>query len=136
MNSTISSTEAPRVNTGHAEMLQPVDVLAGDRSSHGDHHVLRALCVQQLHQSGNQCHVGAGQDRQTEGVGVLLDHRLHDLLGRLVKPGVDHLHPGVPHSSRDDLRAAVVAVQAWLGHHDADPLSDYRRHHQNTGLSR
>jgi hypothetical protein len=58
--------------------------------------------------------VGAGEDRDADRVGVLLDRRLDDLLGRLVEARVDDLHPGVAQRPRDDLRAAVVAVEAAL----------------------
>src|SRR5213078_1260635 len=59
------------------------------------------------------------QDRQPDGVGVLLDDRLDDLLGRLVQAGVDDLHPGVTQRAGDDLRAAVVTVEPGLGDDDA-----------------
>ena len=36
--------------------------------------------------SGEQRHVGAGQDREADGVGVLLEHGLGHLLGRLERP--------------------------------------------------
>ena len=61
----------------------------------------------------------AGQDRQADRVGVLLDRGLDDLLRRLVQAGVDDLDAGVAQRPGDDLRAAVVAVQAGLGDDDA-----------------
>ena len=60
------------------------------------------------------------EDREADGVGVLLDHRLDDLLRRLVQAGVDDLHAGVAQRAGDDLRAAVVPVEAGLGDDDAD----------------
>jgi hypothetical protein len=38
----------------------------------------------------------------------------------LVKPRVDDLHPGVAKGSGDDLRPAVVSVEAGLGNHNPD----------------
>ena len=38
------------------------------------------------------------------------------------KPGVDDVHAGVAQRARDDLDAAVVAVEADLGDDDADRL--------------
>ena len=55
-----------------------------------------------------------------DGVGVLLDHRGDDLLGRLVEAGVDHLHARVAQRPGDDLGAAVVAIEAGLGDDDTD----------------
>ena len=53
-----------------------------------------------------------------DGVGVLLDRRLDDLLRRLVQPGVDHLHARVAQGAGDDLGAAVMTVEPGLGHDD------------------
>ena len=76
---------------------------------------------QQLDQPAEQRHVRAGEDREADQVGVLLDRGLHDLLGRLVEAGVDHLVAGVAQRAGHDLGAAVVAVETRLGHHDAQP---------------
>ena len=72
-------------------------------------------------QPREQRHVRAGQDRQADRVGVLLDGGLDDLLGRLVQAGVDDLDAGVAQRAGDHLRAAVVPVEARLGddHPDA-----------------
>ena len=66
---------------------------------------------------GNQGEVGSGQQRESHGVGVLLDDRLNDLLGRLVEPGVDDLEAGITERPGDDLGTAVVPVEARFGHH-------------------
>src|SRR5919198_64867 len=47
---------------------------------------------------------------------------IHDLLGRLVEAGVDHLHTGVPEGAGDDLRPSIVPVQSGLGDHYSNPL--------------
>ena len=78
--------------------------------------------LEQLDDPRHERHVRARQDRQADRVGVLLDDGLDDLLGRLVQARVDHLHAGVAQRARDDLRAAVVAVEAGLGDDDADLL--------------
>ena len=65
-------------------------------------------------------HVGAREDRQADGVRVLLQRRGDDLFGRLAEAGVDHLHAGIAQRARDDLGAAVVAVEPGLGDNDAD----------------
>ena len=64
--------------------------------------------------------MGAGQNRQSDGVGVLLDGRVDNLFGRLVQTRVDHLDAGVAQRPRDHLGATVVTVEPWLGHHDPD----------------
>jgi hypothetical protein len=37
-----------------------------------------------------------------------------------MQTGVDHLDASVPKSTRDDLGATVMSIQAGLGHHDPD----------------
>jgi hypothetical protein len=75
--------------------------------------------LQQLDHLGEQRHVRPGQHRQADGVGVLGQCGLHDLLRGLVQAGVDDLHAGVPQRSGDHLGAAVVAVQPRLGDDDS-----------------
>ena len=59
--------------------------------------------------------MGARQERQPDGVGVLLDDRLDDLVRRLVEARVDDLEPGVTEGPGDDLGSSVVPVQTGLG---------------------
>jgi hypothetical protein len=80
--------------------------------------------------------MGSREDRDAEGVGVLLDDGLGDLLGGLVKTGLDDLHAGVAQSAGDDLGAAVVTIQAGLGDDDPDPVGCGGYAHQNSGVSR
>ena len=42
------------------------------------------------------------------------------MLGRLAQAGVDHLHARVAQRARDDLSAAVVAIEARLGDDDSE----------------
>jgi hypothetical protein len=56
---------------------------------------------------------------QPDGVGILLDRRLCDLLGRLMKAGVDDLETRVPKGSSHHLRTTIVPVQPGFRHHDA-----------------
>ena len=62
----------------------------------------------------------AGEHRESDDVGVLLDRGLDDLLGSLVQARVDDLHAGVAQSPGHDLRAAVVTIETGLGDDDAD----------------
>ena len=102
------------------ELLQLGDVLLRDRAAHHEHDVAGALLVEQLGDPRHKRHVRAGEDRQPDGVGVLLEHGLHDLLRRLVQARVDDLHARVAQRASDDLGAAVMPVEARLGHHHAD----------------
>ena len=73
-------------------------------------------------------HVRAGEDGDTDCVGVLLHGRLDDLLRRLVQAGVDHFHARVAERARDDLGAAIVSVETGL----CDDDSDLPRHGAET----
>src|SRR5829696_5287306 len=105
---------------GDALLLEQDDVLAGDDAAAEHQHVVGAPLAEQLHHPGEQGHVGARVDREADGVGVLLDHRGHDLLGGLVQAGVDDLHAGVAQRPGHDLGPPVVPVQPRLGDHDPD----------------
>ena len=76
--------------------------------------------AQRLHDAREELHVRAGEDAQADDVDVLLQRGLGDHLRRLADAGVDDLHAGVAQGARDDLRAAVVAVEPGLGDEDAD----------------
>ena len=98
--------------------LRNVDV--GNDAADHDQHVVQPLLLQQLHHARTDVHVRAGQDRQADHVGVLLQRGGDDLLGRLAQAGVDDLHAGVAQRARDHLRAAVVPVEPGLGDDDSD----------------
>ena len=89
---------------------------------------------QQLDDPRHERHVRAGEDREADRVGVLLDDRRDDLLGGLVQAGVDDLHARVAQRPGDDLRAPVVTVEAGLGDHDADLLLGARRPWKRRGI--
>ena len=79
--------------TVRAESPQP-GVLA--LKSIGNVHLTKADCPREpFEDPGDERHVCTGEDRDADGVGVLLDRGLDDLLRRLVQAGVDHFHAGV-----------------------------------------
>ena len=85
-----------------------------------DEHVLRPVLAQPVEDPRDERHVRAGEDRDPDRVGVLLDRGLDDLLGRLVEAGVDDLHPRVAQRTCDDLRAPVVPVETGLRYDDTN----------------
>ena len=84
-----------------------------------DQDVGPALLPQPVDDPGDEGQMGPGQEREPDGVGVLLDHRLDDLVGGLVQAGVDDFEARVPQGPGDHLGPPVVAVEARLGHHHA-----------------
>src|SRR3954453_14139947 len=109
----------------HPGQLRTVGVR--DDPATEDDDVVHLALAQQLGEPGEQRHVGTGEDRQPDRVGVLLDDGLHDLLRRLVQPGVDDLHAGVPERAGDHLRPTVVPVEAGFGDDHADPFGCHVR---------
>jgi HD-GYP domain-containing protein (c-di-GMP phosphodiesterase class II) len=69
---------------GYAKLFQFRNVVRRDRAADRDDHVLGALLPEQLDDFRNKRHVRARKNRKADRVGVLLDHRLGDLLGRLM----------------------------------------------------
>ncbi len=57
----------------------------------------------------------AREQREPDGVGILLHDRLDHLFGRLVETGVDHLEAAVAQGAGDDLGPTIVAVEPGLG---------------------
>src|SRR3989442_13207208 len=106
-----------------AHRLERRDVRGRDDPAPEDHDVLRALLPEQLEDALEEIVVGAGKDAEPDRVGVLLDRGGDDLLGPLVEPRVDHLEARIAQRPRDDLRPAVVTVEARLG----DDRSEERR---------
>ena len=53
------------------------------------------LFPEQRQDPRHERHVRAREDRDADGVRILLDHGFDDLLRRLVEPGVDDLHTRV-----------------------------------------
>jgi hypothetical protein len=86
----------------------------------GQEHVLAPGGVEQFAHAREQSHVRAREDRKADDVDVLLNRGLRDHLGGLMEPRVDHFHPGVTQGRGHHFRAAIVAVQARLGHQDPD----------------
>jgi hypothetical protein len=58
--------------------------------------------------------VSPTQNRDSNGIDVLLQRRRGDHLWRLSQPGVNDFHAGVPQRSSNDFGSAVVAVKTWF----------------------
>src|SRR4029079_4132644 len=80
-------------------------------------------------------HRRARVQRETYCFGVFLDRGLDDLLRRLVQARVDHLEARVTQRPRDDLRAAVVAVEAGLRDDHAVRLGHRRESIERPGCA-
>src|SRR5262245_30514045 len=101
------------------------------RNDPADHHehIVQPLLLEEIHEPRRDVIVRAGEDRQADDVGVLLQRGRHDLLGCLAKAGIDDFHPGIAQRPGDDLGAAIMTIETGLGNDDAEFA------HQMTGTS-
>src|SRR5205085_7013386 len=76
--------------------------------------------LQEVDHRWKERHVGARHDREADRIHVLLHRRRYDHLRSLVEAGVDDLEPLVTQRAGNDLRSAVVPVQARFRYQDAD----------------
>ena len=113
----MDSSGAPGVKTAATPWSLSTGMSAsGMMPPDDDEHVLAPGVGQQLDHLGHQGEVGPREQGEPDGVGVLLDHRLDHLFGRLVQAGVDHLEAAVAQRSGDHLGPPVVAIEPRLGH--------------------
>ncbi len=98
----------------HAELLERRQVLVGDDAAAEQEHVVGAARVEERRHLAEVMHVGARQDRQADGVDILLYGSVHDHLRGLAQPGIDDLHTRVAQGTSDDLRTAIVPVETGL----------------------
>src|SRR5580704_3347050 len=99
--------------------LELARILVGDDAAAEDRNVARAALGQQANDLRKQRHVSARQNAQADRIDVLLHRRLRDHLGRLMQSRIDHFEAAVAQCARDDLRAAIVTVEARLRHQNA-----------------
>jgi predicted NAD-dependent protein-ADP-ribosyltransferase YbiA (DUF1768 family) len=55
------------------------------------------------------------EQREPEGVGILLDHRRDDLLWGLMKSGVDDLKSRITQGSGNHLGSTIMTIKTRLG---------------------
>ena len=78
-----------------AHLLQLAGIVLRDDAAAKDHDVGGVALLEQFEDAGNQRHVCAAVQADTDGVDVFLDGRLHHHLRRLPQPGIDYLDSGV-----------------------------------------
>src|SRR5207302_8638837 len=82
--------------------------------------VVEALLLHQLADAREDVVVRAREQREANGVGVLLQRCLDDLFRCLMHTGVNDFHPGIAQRPCHDFRAAIVPVETGLCDDDAD----------------
>src|SRR5438105_1812469 len=82
--------------------------------------VVEALLLHQLADAREDVVVRAREQREANGVGVLLQRCLDDLFRCLMHTGVNDFHPGIAQRPCHDFRAAIVPVETGFCDDDAD----------------
>jgi triacylglycerol lipase len=116
-----------REDRRHAHRCQWRAIRLWNDAAAEDDDVVGSLSLQQVDDPREQRHVGAREDRQADRVSVLGECRAHDLLRRLVQPGVNHLHAGIAEGAGHNLGAAIMTIQSRFGHHDPQRRGILRR---------
>src|SRR3990170_3991172 len=102
------------------QLLQLRYVLVRYDPAAEENHVIHAALLQLLHHTREELQMRPREDREPDGVRVFLKRGLRYHLRRLADAGVHNLHAGVAQGARDNLRPAVVAIEAGLGDYHLD----------------
>ena len=122
--STISCVLAPGVKIFATPICSSFGMSSFGHDAAAEHDdVAGAARLERVDHGGEQRHVRARHDREADRVDGLLHRGRRDHLRRLVQAGVDDLVAGVGERARDDLGAAIMAVEAGLGDEDAELAS-------------
>lgn len=108
-----------REDLADAEGLERGNVAVRDDAATEHWHVAQVGAAEGVENGGEEDVVGAGEERQANGVDILLDSGGGDLVGRAADARVDDLETGVRERPRDDFGAAIVAVEAGLADEDS-----------------
>jgi len=103
-----------REDPGDTQGLETGDVVVGDNPPTNNSTSSRPSDFKRSMTRGTRTRCAPESSAEPQGVGVLLDDGLDDLLGRLVQSRVHDLETGVAERSRDDLGATIVPIQPGL----------------------
>ncbi len=92
-------------------IVQGCDVVIRNDAAPKEDDIAGTAGAKQLGDAWKEIAVRAGQQRNPDGVDVLLHRGFNDGLGRLMNAEINDLHPSVAERPRDDLRSAVVPVE-------------------------
>ena len=62
------------------------DILIGNDSADDDQHIVESLFLHQFHDPRTKRHVGAGQNRESDDIGIFLQCGIDDLFGVWRRP--------------------------------------------------
>lgn len=103
-------------NLRDALIFQSGDVLGRNYPTDKDERIIHSIFAEKVDDARAEGLMSPAEDRDTDGINVLLQGCRSDHFRRLSEAGVNDLHSGIAECAGDDLRPAVVAVQARLGH--------------------
>ncbi len=116
------------------DFLQFWDVVIGNDAPGEEENIVQLFLPLQIHDAGEEVHVGAGQNRQADGVHVFLEGGVDDLFRRLAQAGVDDFHAGVPEGAGNHLCPPVVTIQTRFGYKHSNLFLSHRMQRRARGI--
>jgi len=99
----------------HPDLLKFVRILVWNDAPDDYENVSHLLLAQKFHNARHDRVVCPGQNGKSDHLDILLKGSIDDHFRCLPEARVDYFHSGVAKSTSNDLRAAVVSVEARLG---------------------
>jgi len=105
---------ASREDALNSDLLKRGNIPLGDDAAHHHEDVIQFLLFHLLYQFFADGQVGPGHDGEANHIHGLLEGRIDDLVDALMEACVDDFHPCVPKRLGNDLRSAIMAIEARL----------------------
>jgi hypothetical protein len=104
----------------HALAFEFGGILIRNNAAYDDYNVSHLFLLQKLHHAGHDSIVRSGKNGQAYNLHIFLERGVDDHLRRLAESGIDYLHAGIAQRPGDYLGAAIMSVEAGLGHQHPD----------------
>ncbi len=116
ISNNILSRSSRKENLRDALIFQDRNVLGRNYPTDKDKRIIHSVFAEKIDDPRAERFVGSAENRNANGINVLLQSRRGDHFRRLPQAGVNDLHPRIAECAGDDLRSAVVAVEARLSY--------------------
>src|SRR4051794_32764811 len=99
----------------HPDVLEFPRIFVWNDAPDDHEDVSHLLFAQKFHDARHDCVMCSRQDGEPNYLNVLLQGSIDDHFRRLPETGVDYFHSSVTKSTSNNLRAAIVSIEARLG---------------------
>jgi hypothetical protein len=119
---------AGRKEPADAAFVEFGHVLFGDDTAAGEEHIVEAFFLHECGHTGENGHVGTGENGDANGIDILLKRSIDNHFGGLAEAGIDDLHARIAEGSGYDLSPSIVAIEAHFGYQYPDRALQFLRH--------